>query len=50
MQAAAGHRDQVVGVAGGEVEVVEDHHDRRAALAVEVGQEVECVDLKLMSR
>ena len=33
------------GVAGGEVEVVEDHHDRRPALAVEIEHQVEHVDL-----
>ena len=40
-----GQRDEVVGVAGGEVEVVQDHDDRRPAGAVEVGQQVEDLDL-----
>ena len=39
------HRDEVVGVAGGEPEVVQDHHHGRAAAPVEVHQEVEDLDL-----
>ena len=39
------HGDEVVGVAGGEVEVVQHHHDGAAALAVEVGEQVEHLDL-----
>ena len=42
---ALGHVDQVVGVARGEVQVVQHHHDRGAAGAVEVGQQVEHLDL-----
>ena len=39
------HRDELVGVARGEVEVVQHHDDRGAALAVEVGEQVEHLDL-----
>ena len=35
---ALAHRDQVVGVAGGQVEVVQHHHDRGAAGLVEVAR------------
>ena len=42
---AAAQREQVVGVAGGEVQVVQHHDDRGAALAVEVGEQVEHLDL-----
>ncbi len=45
MHPAVGERDEVVGVAGGEVEVVQHHHDGRAAGAVEVGEQIEHVDL-----
>src|SRR5690606_41151081 len=45
VQAASGQGDEVVGVAGGEVEVVQDHHDGGAAVAVQVGQQVEDLDL-----
>ena len=38
-------RDEVVGVAGGQVEVVQHHHDGGAAALVEVGEEVEHLDL-----
>ena len=38
-------RDQVVGVARGEVEVVQHHHDRGAAACVELGEQVEHLDL-----
>ena len=34
------HGDQLIGVAGGEVQVVEHHHDGGAERAVEVGEEV----------
>ena len=39
------HGDQVVGVAGREVEVVQHHHDGGAAGLVEVGEQVEHLDL-----
>lgn len=39
------HRDQLVGVAAGEVEVVQHDHDRRTPLAVEVREQVEQLDL-----
>ena len=38
-------RDEVVGVARGEVEVVQHHDDRGAATGVEVGEQVEHLDL-----
>ena len=41
----AAHHDQVVGVPGGEVEVVQHHHDRGPALGVERAEQVEQVDL-----
>ena len=37
--------DEFVGVAGGQVEVVQHHDDRRAAAPVEVGEQVEHVEL-----
>ena len=42
---AVAQRDEVVGVAARLVEVVEHHHDRAAALAHEVVEQVEHVDL-----
>src|SRR3569833_108030 len=39
------HRDQVVAVAGGQVEVVEDDDDRPAVLGVQLGEQVEDLDL-----
>ena len=39
------HRDDVVGVAAGQVEVVQHDDDRLARLPVEVGQQVEQLDL-----
>src|SRR5690606_20023604 len=42
---AFAHGDEVVGVPGGEVEVVQDHRDRRSAAAIEVGQQVQDLDL-----
>ena len=39
------HRDEVVGVAAGVVEVVQDEHDRAALALVEVDEEVEHLDL-----
>ena len=42
---AGAHRDQVVGVAAGVVEVVQDEHDRAALLLVEVDEQVEDLDL-----
>ncbi|BDZ47529.1 hypothetical protein GCM10025866_34380 [Naasia aerilata] len=45
MHPAVLHRDQDVGVAGCEVQIVQDDHDGRAALPVEVGEQVEHLDL-----
>ncbi|RPK68499.1 hypothetical protein EES43_01455 [Streptomyces sp. ADI96-02] len=45
VQPSVGEGDEVVRVPGGEVEVVQHHHDRGAARAVEVGQQVEDFDL-----
>ena len=45
MQPACRHGDEIVGVAGGKVEVVQDHDDRHARFVVEVRQEVENLDL-----
>ena len=42
---AVGHRDQVVGVPRGQVEVVQHHHHGGAAAGVEVGEQVEHLDL-----
>ena len=39
------HRDQVVGVAGGQVEVVQHHHDRGAAASLRSREQVEHLDL-----
>ena len=39
------HRDQVVGVAAGVVEIVQDEHDRAALALVEVDEQVEHLDL-----
>src|SRR5687768_8451817 len=39
------HRDDVVGVAAGQVEVVHDDDDRGATAQVQVGQQVEQLDL-----
>ena len=39
------HRDEVVGVPRGQVEVVQHHHDGGAAAGVEVGEQVEHLDL-----
>nr|BFF11524.1 hypothetical protein GCM10025699_28270 [Microbacterium flavescens] len=43
--AAGTHDHEVVGVARGEVELMENDHDRRAVGAVERAQEVEHLDL-----
>ena len=43
--AAVAKGDEVVGVARREVQVVQHHHDRGAATGVEVGQQVEHLDL-----
>ena len=43
--AAVSHREEVIGVAGSEVHVVQHHHDRRAAVAVEIGEQIEHLDL-----
>ena len=42
---AVAHGDEVVGVAGSHREVVQHHDDRRAASGIEIGDEVEHVEL-----
>ncbi len=42
---AAAHRDEVMGVPAGVVEVVQDEHDRAAVTPVEVDEQVEHLDL-----
>ena len=44
-EATAAQREHVVGVAGRQVHVVQHHDDRRAAVSIEVGQQIEHLDL-----
>jgi hypothetical protein len=45
VNAAGCQRDEMVGIAGGEIEIVQDHDHGRAARVVQIGQKIEHLDL-----